>query len=580
MTFFNEILKVAKKGNEDDDRKEKPDTDKAPKKLTADEEAIAKNIIDMLNTNQQHQQKLKRREEDRIFETDVPRDINGDENHTNEPVFYQPHTSNAKKIPGVAYAVSDVDYMCNQCTRHKRCKRHRERRPHKTDISLCSESHLRMVLYWDISDPENREKTWQFAIEEYYDRYKEPERERDEHELAEKRAKSGKPQDEDCKPLDPVSRVKGLAARISQDHNNEQENIARIANLDSKGREFYTKPKDWHGKDPFKPSEASKTRAAHEHKSADASRIEMELRALLQAWYRSKLSKSERGIDRTTVNANETWRQKMEAQAARKSLGGKGKSEHGEKIANPPPKGMKLNASQMKRFEMSTREMRERETELLKIEAEKMEEEETREAKEVRKKVVKKVQKRKAVFESSESEDEKTGKKPRVEEMSNEKLAMFEQMTRDVEDEVRDNKKKTPEPIAKTTTNTVAHDLTAEERKLLQNIKQAQDEVVLSEEELDAEPEVEEEEMEDSEKPKALSSKGQKVAEASRPPKPVKKPAKEKAAPKPKSEKCKVTTSSSRSEPTTKKSKKEKVSSNTTKPEVEKHKAITFPWVR
>lgn len=528
MSWLSNIIKEAWKGSEETNKKAMP---VVPQELTAVEQAAAKNILDMLNSNRKHEEDLIRKDEARIFESDLPVDINGHENHTGEPVFYQPSTSYTKRVPGLPYAVSDVNWMCNQCTKAKICERHVRHKPQKTDISLCADSHLRMAVYWDIGDPENRKKSWQFVIEEKYDRFGDPDQVRAEHVFAAKHGGG-------CKPYLPIHRIKELAARMVQDYNEDQKDKARVANLDSKGREYYTKPKRWGGKEPFKPSEFAHVRAAHEYGSSDGSRIEAELRVLLQAWHQSKLPQSERGIDRTTANAKKIWREKMELQAVDKvaRLAG-GKPEFKEKMATLLLDAMKTNANEMKRFEMSSRAARDA-TMKKRVERTAWYEEQElahKAAKSRERCARKKEEKRRAFADSSDEDSEK------AEEISDDTLAVFEQMAKDAEDEDKGGKQKQKPkqvtPIVKLKVSKAPRELTAEERELLRKIQVAGEEDVQDEEAVDAEPETEIEEEEETTEPKTTtpeSKSNKRKATASPSPS---------AAPQPKSNKRKATAS-------------------------------------
>lgn len=540
MSWINNIIKEAGKGGEETNKKEMP---MVPQELTAVEHAATKNILDMLNSNQQHEAELVRRNEERIFESGAPVDINGNENHTGEAVFYQPNTSYTKRVPGIPYAVSDVNWICNYCTKAKIYERHiRDRKPQKPDISLCANSHLRMAVYWDIGDPDNRKKTWQFVIEEKYDHFRDPDQVRAEHVFAAKHGGG-------CKPYLPIHRVKGPAARMVQDYNEDQKGKARVANLDSKGREYYTKPKRWGAKEPFKPSEFAHARAAHEYGSSDGSRIEAKLCMLLQAWYQSKLPQLKCGIDHTTANANKIWREKMELQAVDKvaQLAG-GKPEFKEKMATLLLDAMKTNANEMKRFEMSRWASRDA-TMKKRVERAAWYAEQERADKAAKSKehyARKKEEKRRAFADSSDEESEK------AEEISDDTLAVVEQMAKDVEDEDKGVKPKQVDPVVEPKVSKAPREPTAEERELLQKIQDAGEDDVQDEEAVDAEPEteIEEEEEEDAnsktQTPESESSKrkataspppseapAKKSKEGSPSPKPTVKPKKATATPEP-----------------------------------------------
>jgi hypothetical protein len=115
-----------------------------------------------------------------------------------------------------------------------------------------------------------------------------------------------------------VSKIKDLAQHIIEDHNEHQKAKARLEFLDPKGREYFTQPRRWGGKDPFKPSENAETRAAHIYVplDIDCNRAERELRLLLQAWHKSKIAPGDKMRDRTTANMKEAWAIKMEDEKA------------------------------------------------------------------------------------------------------------------------------------------------------------------------------------------------------------------------------------------------------------------------
>jgi hypothetical protein len=268
-------------------------------------------------------------------------DINGRQNYSNEPVYYQAHDSTVMMAAGIPYPVSDIDHTCNYCTRLKYCDRHLNLEPAKTDISLCDGNHVRMAVTWDLSDPENRKGTWRFSIVEYFDNFVNSDLERQEHEEAQKhefkekkrKSKEGSKEKKGCCPVEPRWKIKPLAQRIIEDYNAIQKEEARRANLDRKGREYTVKPTQWGGKDPFTPAETSETRSAYEYRSTGACRIERELRVLLQTWYRGKVGKDQRGRDRTTLNAKEAWRNKMEAQKLAEELRSRKVSEQSTRIS-------------------------------------------------------------------------------------------------------------------------------------------------------------------------------------------------------------------------------------------------------
>ncbi|KAH8725254.1 hypothetical protein GQ44DRAFT_224986 [Phaeosphaeriaceae sp. PMI808] len=239
-----------------------------------------------------------------------PTDINRKSNRSGNAVHCQVHKTTNTTVAGVPYPVSTETHPCTRCTLHRRCERHREREWQKTDISLCSGNHVRMILTWDISDPENRNGSWRFDIQPKYDRFYNPERERRDHEQSIEAQR--KAQDEDrklgeqergCCPLEPKWRVKELTKRIIEDYNSDQKDKAKKEYIDSKVREYATQPHHWGKRNPFVP---------HECISLNGSKVERELRVLLQAWHRSQLGPNLIRYDSTTAKMNDTWAKKME----------------------------------------------------------------------------------------------------------------------------------------------------------------------------------------------------------------------------------------------------------------------------
>ncbi|KAF1915371.1 hypothetical protein BDU57DRAFT_271255 [Ampelomyces quisqualis] len=340
--YLKNLLGDAKKGDAHLVDQEKIPSNKAPgQKLTAEQLPSTQNLQDILNSIKKNSHNIEGhgwREPHHKQVPIVPEDINKNPNYTNEPVYFIRKVNTADRIPHLPHAVSDIIVTCNKCTYYKECERHRPRGHMKTDISLCTKNHLRMALYWDIADPENRKGSWKLGIEEKFDRFLEPEQEKKEHEDARN--------DGGCKPQEPLSRVKGLAQRIIEDYNHDQADKARRAYLDPKGREYYTRPKHWGAKDPFEPAEYSMTRKGHEFKSADGCRVEKELKVLLQAWYKSRVPEHKKGKDRTTEHANAIWAEKVAARKIMKDLlsneSGAGSSEKVvETVVRPNEEGKK-----------------------------------------------------------------------------------------------------------------------------------------------------------------------------------------------------------------------------------------------
>jgi hypothetical protein len=258
--------------------------------------------------------KRQRQKEEFSLEMNPNLDINGNpNNHSGEPVFYRPRYTVPKNVAGIPYSVSDINHVCNQCTYRNKCARHSEPVWQKTDISLCNRNHVRMTLSWDITDPENRKGTWRFTIEPKYDRFDYPERERRKHEDAEAAKRDNRELSEGCCPVEPKWRMAELAKRIIEDHNDDQKDKVRRSFLNPKGYKYFIQKRDWGQKDPFTPTEGSRTRTSWEYSSADGSRVERELRSMLQAWYKAQLGKTRAGYDGSSEHAMQVWEAKMEA---------------------------------------------------------------------------------------------------------------------------------------------------------------------------------------------------------------------------------------------------------------------------
>jgi hypothetical protein len=56
---------------------------------------------------------------------------------------------------------------CRQCTRYRRCHRHRNQFQNTTSVSLCP--HVRMYLYWDENDPINARSSWRLQIQDSFE---------------------------------------------------------------------------------------------------------------------------------------------------------------------------------------------------------------------------------------------------------------------------------------------------------------------------------------------------------------------------------------------------------------------------
>jgi hypothetical protein len=367
-SYLKDLISQAKKGGEDivPNAVEKTDVQKSSSAFTADQFESVQSILATLNKHGETAHDRDRQLRESHSYSTVPVDINGNSNYSKDAVYYRPHDSTTKAVAGVSYHVSDTQYACNRCTYYRKCDRHRETERRKTDISLCADNHVRMTVWWDIIDPENRKGSWRFEISEKYDRFGNPRWEREDHERVEAAKRKAQEQGEDltkeeqgCGPVEPKWRIKKLAERIIEDYNEEQKNVARRAVLDPKGREYYTKPYHWGGKDPFTPSPNASTRAAHEYKPSE-SRVERELRVLLQAWYKSQVKPELRMRDRTSAAANEIWAEKMVnlkmAKAARRES--VGEEEGLGRILNDGVRKQKIRNAQVEqrdRYKMTSR---------------------------------------------------------------------------------------------------------------------------------------------------------------------------------------------------------------------------------
>lgn len=530
-SYLANLLGDAKKGFERDKAKDQHGLMTQPgASLTTEQLAHAQNILGMIGNNTKSQEVTNNRGTDHYHSPEIVIDINGHRHDPDDgPVYYKNKTTTTDRLAGVPYAVSDTISRCNKCTRFRDCDRHRRPQETKTDISLCKSNHLRLVLYWNVSDPENRKKSWSLCIEEKYDRFFNPQREKAEHETSERKGKDGNEEDEGefegCHPQDPSSRIKELAKRIIEDHNRNQKDKARGAYLDPKGREYTTKPRHWGSKDPFVPAEAADARVGYEWQSAaDEGRIKRELRVMLQMWYRSKLSREERGTDRTSEKAKEEWKKKM-ARMAGERRDEVEFNEHGERIGE---EGVTVRGEVQvvpsERFKMSTKEERDAaDKERAMAEMEKKREMDRNSLSKVTI-VTRKVRKpttaetpahKPAHDDSDKAGNTKALKKPtsmsmtkpsRVEthseELTDERLAGFEQWAKEVDADAHkpnnpvhktSNSKPQPAPQKRASVVTT----TARERKLFAAMKEKVAEEVESEPEPEPEPEEEDDEEED-----------------------------------------------------------------------------------
>ncbi|KAH7074688.1 hypothetical protein BKA63DRAFT_471118, partial [Paraphoma chrysanthemicola] len=368
-SFLRGLITEARKGNGGTDPKpaDEQDVKASEAKLTAEQLAKVQNILATLSKHGESAEETERRLREQSTRLKVPVDINGHNNYSKDPVYYRPLGSSVRNIAGVPHPVSDIDSTCTQCTYSRKCDRHRHNERRKTDISLCSDNHVRMGVWWDATDPENRQGSWRFQIAEKFDRFDNSRWEREDHERAVAAKRKAQERDEEitkeeqgCCPVEPKWRIKKLAERIVDDYNEDQKNIARRAVLDPMGREYYTKPHHWGGRDPFTPSPNTCTRLAHEYKPSDG-RVERELRVLLQAWHKSRVKPEMRMRDRTSENAKQTWAEKKSNLEKAKVTNDETKIEEGEATADPAGQlqQQKLKRSKMAntdRFKMTTRD--------------------------------------------------------------------------------------------------------------------------------------------------------------------------------------------------------------------------------
>jgi hypothetical protein len=356
-TYLLGLLGEVKKGGEDVNQATVKTAEVA--NLPADQLSNLQNILATLGQHRETTYERDHWERERLCHMTDPIDINGNPNTTNEPVYYRPSATSPKTVAGIPYLVSDIIYACNRCTYNKKCERHAEPAWQKTSASLCSASHLRMTVSWDVTDPDNRKGTWIFDIESKFDRFDHPEQERDTHERALAAKRTAQENDEEvsdseqgCCPVEPKWKIKELVKRMLEDHNEHQAALSRREFLDPKGRAYFTKKWHWGGKDPFTPSEASRTRAARQYVPLDGSRVERELRVLLQAWHKAQVKPGERMRDRTTASMKKVWEEKMVEEKARRAV--RGLTERVEASVREK----KVREEPKERFHMSTWDVR------------------------------------------------------------------------------------------------------------------------------------------------------------------------------------------------------------------------------
>jgi hypothetical protein len=271
----------------------------------------------------------------------TPIDINGSPNPSGDPVLYLPRTSYVKRVPGVPYAVSDVNHTCstckpgracdwhrevvntcNYCIRAIPCERHLPQKTQRTSLALCDMNHHRMSMYWDITDPDNRKGTWSLAHQNNRDvsRKKIVVHECPRMGTIKKKDEEGNTIEETrlCRIRDLNEQIRMLAKRMIEDYNDEQDRIEK------RRKYMHVKLAIWGPSKPYTPTPHASTRASHEF-ALVGGRLEMEIRALLQA---SQRGEGESAIEGSwSAHMAKVWENKMAAQEAakrmRETIGGK-----------------------------------------------------------------------------------------------------------------------------------------------------------------------------------------------------------------------------------------------------------------
>jgi hypothetical protein len=452
--FLAGLLGQAKEGGKNLARPRTQLKNPQVKPLTAEQLA---NVISFLDQSKRTRRDQDRYTQEQLHRATVPIDINGKANHSDNPVFFLPRSSKSARVTGVPYAVSDINHLCNQCTRTRHCPRHRTPAPpEKTSVSLCTQNHTRLALWWNITDIENRQKTWRLSIEKH------------------SKIICPQPHTENetkfCHPHPGHmrARIELLAKRITEDYNDHQKDLARRAVLDPKGREYYTRRKDWGGRDPFESDGRASTRKAHEFKVLGASRVEMEITVLLQTWYRGQLKGKERGFDVSRARAMRIWGERrnrvVKSEQARKAVvEDSGEAEPEDARVVRTAKATTMEATRKRKSVYASDE----------------------DEKQFVRKQAKKIRTHISVLEDSNDAEEA--------EINDKKI--FEQLVDDVaETEIKADKKsremtsvpeerRIVEKISVPRKTAALHKPTAEELKLLQRIKQAEDDESQSEEE-------------------------------------------------------------------------------------------------
>jgi hypothetical protein len=500
----------------------------------------------------------------------TPIDINGSPNPSGDPVLYLPRTSYVKRVPGVPYAVSDVNHTCSTCKPARACDQHREvvntcnyciraipcerhlpQKTQRTSLALCDMNHHRMSMYWDITDPDNRKGTWSLAYQNNRDEYgnKIVVHECPRMGTIKKKDEEGNVVEETrlCRIRDLNDQIRILAKRMIEDYNDEQDRIEK------RHKYMHVKFAIWGPSKPYTPTPHASTRASHEF-ALEGGRLEMEIRALLQA---SQRGDGERATERSwSAHMGKAWENKMAAQEAAKrmsemigekrvGLGLNGGILRIEAAREENGVGGVLGAPVRKRggtkkTKTSVRKMPK--SKVVIVDSDEDEEEDfevvgktkaTKDSTQKRKRVpanedseeeqvaVKKPARNRKVrtVMSEESDDAVFHKTPEPPKHTEAEMSIFEELMDDITDAERNANKKpeevaieaAPKQIAKLPRNTVtAHTPTVEELEILQRMKQAEEDEVHSEEEegeIIEEEEEGEEEKEDTAEPEPASSK-------------------------------------------------------------------------
>jgi hypothetical protein len=271
----------------------------------------------------------------------TPININGSPNPSGDPVLYLPRTSYVKRVPGVPYAVSDVNHTCstckpgracdqhrevvntcNYCIRAIPCKRHLPQKKQRTSVALCDMNHHRMSMYWDVTDPDNRKGTWSLAHQNNRDVYgnKIVVHECPRMGTIKKKDEEGNAIEETrlCRIRDLNEQIRMLAKRVIEDYNDEQDRIEK------RRKYMHVKLAIWGPSKPYTPTPHASTRASHQF-ALEGDRLEMEIRALLQASQRGEGESATEGS--WSAHMAQAWENKMVAQEAAKrmseTIGGK-----------------------------------------------------------------------------------------------------------------------------------------------------------------------------------------------------------------------------------------------------------------